>query len=233
LLVPIRLIAKATPGEEDEQQRTGAEYYDIDPLPAPVDNRCSPSTDDKLRGDEQANQTAPCIAKPMGERGEQHTSPRVIEDVLSLSEAALAEMRALIFELRPESLETEGLVAALTKQGAALHARHSITVQTDLCEEPDLPLKVKQELYRIAQEALHNIVKHARASSVYLRLSRTDKEIVLEVRDDGVGFDPTRAFPGHLGLRSMQERIRNLSGTFQIESVPGQGTCIRVCILVM
>ena len=136
--------------------------------------------------------------------------------------------------LRPESLETEGLVAALTKQGAALHARHSITIQTDLCEEPDLPIKVKQELYRVAQEALHNIVKHARASSVYLRLGQTtSREVVLEVRDNGVGFDPARSFPGHLGLRSMQERIRSLDGTFQLESMPGQGTCIRVCILVL
>jgi transcriptional regulator with GAF, ATPase, and Fis domain len=64
-------------------------------------------------------------------------------------------------------------------------------------------------------------------------LRREPVIIDMEVCDDGVGFDPTRAFPGHLGLRSMQERIRNLSGTFQIESVPGQGTCIRVCILVM
>src|SRR2546421_599911 len=80
LYVPLRLVAKATPGEEDEQQRTDAEGDDIDPLPVPVDNRCSPSTDDKLRGDEQGNQTKSGIAKSMGERGEQHTSPCVIED---------------------------------------------------------------------------------------------------------------------------------------------------------
>lgn len=66
--------------------------------------------------------------------------------VLTQAEAALTEMRALIFELRPESLETEGLVAALSRQGAALHARYEIEVSTELCDEPDLPLKVKQEL---------------------------------------------------------------------------------------
>lgn len=142
----------------------------------------------------------------------------------------LAEMRALIFELRPESLEVEGLVSALTKQGAALHARHDIAVQTDLCEEPDLPLTIKQELYRIAQEAMHNTVKHARASKVNLRLSQTSQGVILEVGDDGVGFDPMSSFPGHLGLHSMQERVRNLGGMLSIESIPGEGTTIRAQI---
>jgi signal transduction histidine kinase len=81
-----------------------------------------------------------------------------LDYVLELAEAALIEMRALIFELRPESLETEGLVKALTKQAAALHARQGLIVQLDLGQEPDVPLKVKQDLYRVAQEALHNTV---------------------------------------------------------------------------
>jgi signal transduction histidine kinase len=147
-----------------------------------------------------------------------------LDYVLMLAEAALAEMRALIFELRPESLEREGLVSALTKQGAALQARHDMIVQTDLCEEPRLSLSVKQELYRIAQEAMHNAVKHAHASKVGLVLHRTVNAVILEVRDDGVGFDPLGSFPGHLGLRSMQERVSHLGGILQIESAPGQGT---------
>jgi signal transduction histidine kinase len=150
--------------------------------------------------------------------------PESLDYLLSLAEAALAEMRALIFELRPESLEREGLVAALAKQGAALQARHDMLIQTDLCEEPALKLTVKQELYRIAQEALHNTVKHANASKVDLVLRRTASEVILEVCDDGVGFDPTGNFPGHLGLRSMQERVSHLGGMLQIESAPGQGT---------
>jgi signal transduction histidine kinase len=151
-----------------------------------------------------------------------------LDYVLTLADAGLAEMRALIFELRPESMETEGLVSALTKQGAALHARYEIAVQMELCEEPDLPLKVKQELYRIAQEAMHNTVKHANASKVDLRLSWTTEAVTLEVRDDGVGFDALGSFPGHLGLHSMRERVKNLGGMLSIESVPGEGTCIRV-----
>ena len=133
-------------------------------------------------------------------------------------------MRALIFELRPESLETEGLISALTKQGTALQARHELSVHLDLCDEPEAPLTVKQHLYRLAQEALHNIVKHARARQVDLRLSQTSEAVLLEVRDDGVGFDPQGAFPGHLGLHSMRERVSKLGGTLQIESAPGEGT---------
>jgi signal transduction histidine kinase len=152
--------------------------------------------------------------------------PDSLDYLLSLAEAALAEMRGLIFELRPESLETEGLVAALSKQAAAVQARHEVLVHTDLCEEPTLPLRAKQELYRIAQEALQNTVKHAHAHSVDLALHQTAGDIILAVRDDGVGFDPLGAFPGHLGLRSMRERVTHLGGTLRIESAPSQGTRI-------
>ena len=153
-----------------------------------------------------------------------------LDYVLELAEAALIEMRALIFELRPESLETEGLVTALTKQAAALHARQGILVQLNLGQEPDIPLKVKQDLYRIAQEALHNTVKHARASQVELKLDQTNEVIMLEIRDNGRGFDTTSSFPGHLGLHSMHERVTKLGGTFQIESIEGKGTVICIHI---
>jgi signal transduction histidine kinase len=153
-----------------------------------------------------------------------------LDYVLSLAEAALAEMHALIFELRPELLETEGLVSALNKQAAALQAWHELAVSTELCDEPSLPMRAKQELYRIAQEAMHNTVKHAHASRVVLRLKQTADGVMLEVRDDGKGFDTSASFPGHLGLHSMSERVSNLGGTFQIESVPGAGT--RICVRV-
>lgn len=153
-----------------------------------------------------------------------------LDYVLSLAEAGLAEMRALIFELRPETLETEGLVAALTKQIDSARARHGLEVQAEWCDEPDLPYEVKEAVYRIAQEALNNIVKHARARRVEVRLSGCKDEVVLEVRDDGVGFASEDSFPGHLGLRSMRERAARLGGMLQVESVPSQGTRIRVRI---
>lgn len=157
-----------------------------------------------------------------------------IDYVLALSEAGLAEMRALIFELRPESMELEGLVAALSRQVAVLRTRYKLTVNADLGEEPHLSLEMKQALYRIAQEALHNIVKHARASIVELRLTGMVSEIMLEVRDNGKGFDTSALFPGHLGLRSIRERATKMGGTLTIESVPGQGTymSIRVPCLI-
>jgi PAS domain S-box-containing protein len=154
-----------------------------------------------------------------------------IEYVASLANAGMAEMRALIFELRPDSLKEEGLVVALTKHAESLRARHQLDVQVDLCAEPDLPLETKEALYRIAQESLHNIVKHARAHTVALRLRAPTpraSELALDVRDDGVGFDPDGAFPGHLGLRSMRERVARLGGTLLIDSAPGHGTHIQV-----
>jgi len=162
------------------------------------------------------------------ESSEPEQAEAAIEDVLTLAEAGLAEMHALIFELRPESLETEGLVAALTKQVEALRARYKLTVEAELVDEPDLSLEKKEALYRIAQEALHNIVKHARASNVVLRLARQERGVFLEVCDNGKGFDPTGPFPGHLGVRSMRERVTKIDGTLTIESAAGQGTCIRV-----
>jgi PAS domain S-box-containing protein len=154
-----------------------------------------------------------------------------LEYVLSLAEAGMTEMRALIFELRPESLQSEGLIAALEQQAAALRARHEIPVHTTLCEEPDLPLETKEALYRIAQEALHNTVKHARASRADLKLECDARGIVLEVSDDGAGFDPEESFSGHLGLKSMRERAGRLGGTLRVESAPEEGTTIRARIL--
>ncbi|MBZ0300855.1 MAG: GAF domain-containing sensor histidine kinase, partial [Anaerolineae bacterium] len=151
-----------------------------------------------------------------------------LDYVLSLADAGLTEMRALIFELRPESLATEGLAAALTKQAAAIQARHGIQVATDLHAEPEISLDVKEALYRIAREALHNTVKHARATQITLALHHQDDGLVLHIQDNGVGFDPSASFPGHLGLKSMQERAARLKGRCTIESVPQQGTHIQI-----
>jgi signal transduction histidine kinase len=165
---------------------------------------------------------------------EQDRDPRrvqqALEYVLSLAETGMAEMRALIFELRPESLETEGLLAGITKQAASLKSRHRIEVQLNMSEEePDLSLEVKEALYRICQEALHNIIKHAHAKEVKLGLNwHKGEEVQLEIRDNGVGFDTGGSFPGHLGLRSMQERVERLKGRFEMDSFPGSGTHLKV-----
>jgi PAS domain S-box-containing protein len=155
-----------------------------------------------------------------------------VEYVLSLAEAGLAEMRALIFELRPESLETEGLVEALLKQTAATRARYGLEVTTELCDEPSLSLPEKEVFYRVAQEALHNVVKHAHASHVDLRLAANNGSVVLEVRDDGKGFDAGQSFPGHMGLVSMRERATSLGAYLDVESAQGKGTTVRLSLAI-
>jgi signal transduction histidine kinase len=153
-----------------------------------------------------------------------------VDYVLSLAEAGLAEMRALIFELRPESLEQEGLVEALRKQVAATQARFGIEVETVLCDEPDASIDVKEAVYRVGQEALHNVVKHAKATRASLLLSHDNGTIALEVRDDGAGFDPQGDFAGHLGLRSMRERATQVGGALTIMSAPGEGTRLSLSV---
>ena len=153
-----------------------------------------------------------------------------IDYVLSLAEAALAEMRALIFELRPESLETEGLVAALEKQIAATQARYGLEIAAQLGEEPAISIDQKEALYRIAQEALHNVVKHANAATVRISLSIEAATCRLTISDDGRGFDPSSDFPGHLGLQSMKERAERAGAKLAIESEPGAGTRVELTL---
>lgn len=153
-----------------------------------------------------------------------------LDYVLSLATAGLAEMRALIFELRPEILEAEGLVAALARHAEALRVRHGLDLDIHLVAEPDLPAAVKESLYRVAQEALQNIVKHAGASRAEIILGAGEETLTLAIRDNGRGFDPQGRFPGHLGLRSMRERMESVGGTFAVHSAPAEGTLIRVTI---
>jgi signal transduction histidine kinase len=154
----------------------------------------------------------------------------LLENVHAQAETGLIEMRTLIFELRPESLEMDGLVAALKKQAEIVQTRYGLSIEMELGEERLLPFIVKEALYRIAQEALHNIVKHAHVTSARLRLSGSNAGILLEISDTGLGFNPEQSFPGHLGLLSMRERLERLGGRLEIRSVPGQGTALRALI---
>lgn len=141
-------------------------------------------------------------------------------------------MRALIFELRPEALEQEGLAVALEKQVATLRTRHGIDVVAEIMDERGAPLAVEEAIYRIAQEALHNIVKHAQATTIQLRLARETGQVILAITDDGVGFNPSASFTGHLGLKVMRERAERLGGSVQIDSAPGCGSRLRAEIPV-
>jgi PAS domain S-box-containing protein len=153
-----------------------------------------------------------------------------LDYVLSLANTGLIEMRALIFDLRPEGLQHEGLISALQKQTAALRSRGDMHVDEDLGEEPDASFEAKEVAYRIAQEALRNIMRHASARQVLVRMSHDAEAIHLQVVDDGVGFDPSAVRPGSLGLRSMRERAESVGGQWALESAPGQGTRLRAHI---
>jgi signal transduction histidine kinase len=93
-----------------------------------------------------------------------------------------------------------------------------------------LPLEpgLEEQLYRLGQEALANVVKHARASSATVRIAATDETVSMEVSDDGRGFDPAAVGPEHFGLRSMRGRVADLRGRLQVMSTPGRGTVLRV-----
>ena len=137
-------------------------------------------------------------------------------------------MRSLIFELRSDWLADDGLAHALERQAEVVRARYGLTVETFLPVEPDVALAVKEALYRIAQEATHNIGKHANATTVSIRLYSDVQATVLEISDDGAGFDSSSAFPGHAGLRSMRERAEMIGATLEIDSQPGKGSTVRI-----
>jgi signal transduction histidine kinase len=152
-----------------------------------------------------------------------------LSEIGQLTRGALAEMRTLIFELQPGALAEEGLVAALAKQASALSAREGLVIEVDGPDER-LPIgaEVEEQLYRIGQEALANVVKHARATSTTVRIAATDDTVSIEVNDDGRGFDPAAVGPDHFGLRSMRGRVADLGGRLEITSTPGRGTALRV-----
>jgi signal transduction histidine kinase len=164
---------------------------------------------------------------------------RVARYLLRLGEIgqqALKEMRLLVYQLRPLALETEGLVGALQQRLDAVERRAGVRAQMLVNGDADLPPAVEECLFRIAQEALNNALKHAAHThvTVTIRSHKTDSGghpsyIELEVKDDGSGFDPD-AIPdeGGMGLISMRERVEKLGGSFMVRSTPGEGTTVKV-----
>jgi len=147
------------------------------------------------------------------------------------AQQALKEMRLLVYQLRPFDLEKEGLIGALHQRLSAVEGRVNIKARLVADELVDLPAPLEEELYRIAQEALNNALKHAAATSVTIYLRIKDNEVELEVVDDGKGFDPLAAAnTGGMGLQSMQARAEKLGGTFSITSGTDEGSSVKVNI---
>jgi PAS domain S-box-containing protein len=156
---------------------------------------------------------------------------RSIAQLRELTQAALAEMRALIFELRPDALAEEGIVAALGKQAAALSARSGLTVAVDGPRDRlELAPKVEEHLYRIVLEALNNTIKHAHATHATVHIAAADGRLAITVSDDGTGFDVARPHPGHLGLGTMRERADVLGAELSVGAPGDRGTTVTVTV---
>ena len=161
--------------------------------------------------------------------GKQDEALENLEELRNMARDAMVDMRMLVFELHPPRLEQEGLAAALQARLASVETRAGLQTGMHVEGERRLPLSVEEELYWIAQEALNNVVKHAQAKEVRVHLQFDEKDVCLEVRDDGVGFEPAKpGQSGGIGLRSMEERVQRIRGRLEVESVPGQGTTVRV-----
>jgi signal transduction histidine kinase len=156
--------------------------------------------------------------------------PAKLASLRDLQKDALAEMRALIFELRPGNVEESGLIGALKTHTAGLAGRIGLPVVLDADLDARPPIEVEETLYRIAQEALHNTVKHAGAHQVRIEVDRGPDGVRLKVSDDGRGFDPATVPDGHLGLAGMRARAEKLGGRITLKSAPGQGTSIEVVV---
>ena len=162
------------------------------------------------------------------DRGPDEARPQ-LERVRELAREALAELRSLIFGLRPAELERDGLEGVLRKEANMLQRVHGVTVRVDADGEPPaVEPACAGEILRIVEEALHNAVRHATAHIVTVRLRGADHTLKVEVSDDGTGFDPTdpELRSRHLGLTSMEERARELGGTLIFSSHPGSGTVV-------
>ncbi len=143
-----------------------------------------------------------------------------------LVRAALSEMRSLLYELRPATLEAAELPVLLERLGDSLGGQLQVPIEIASTEAIAPPVDVKIAFYRVCQEAFSNIVKHSRASSVQACLEGDTCWLELRITDDGRGFDPDTVSADHMGLRIMQERMQAIGGTVRVTSEPGRGTAV-------
>ena len=157
-----------------------------------------------------------------------------MEAVAQLGADAHAELRAVIDGLAPPELGEAGLAESLRRYAVLAGRAHGVTVRFCAADLPVLEEQQEAALYRVAQEALHNALRHSGAHEVTMTLSRSPRRVILEVTDDGGGFAPgtagTAGLPGGLGLASMKGRAEAAGGTLTIRSAPGAGTTVRLAV---
>jgi PAS domain S-box-containing protein len=155
---------------------------------------------------------------------DQAEARRSLDDLRKLTRGAMAEMRALLAELRPSTLTDAELGDLLLLLGNAFTGRTNIPAKVTVVGQGVLPADVQVAIYRICQEALNNIAKHAAASAVQIHLKHENTRIEVIIRDDGQGFDPEQTASGHYGLSMMRERAEGVGAELSITSRPGEGT---------
>jgi two-component system, NarL family, sensor kinase len=176
------------------------------------------------------------VADSLAARQADERLSQAITRGLQQAQATLAQARRSVLDLRATSLEERSLPEAL--RGLLAASENETADRTEFRLEidgfevgmPDLPESVEVGLYRIAQQALANVARHAGASRVIVRLAREPERVRLRIEDNGTGFDPSMDHPGRFGLTGMSERARLLNGTLTVESTPQRGTAIDVIV---
>jgi nitrate/nitrite-specific signal transduction histidine kinase len=151
-----------------------------------------------------------------------------LEELRQLTRGALAEMRTMLLEMRPESLERANIKSLLTQLADAFVGRVRVPVSLVIQGDCELTHEVKIVFYRVAQEALNNIAKHSGARQVDVHLECQPGHVTLLIKDDGLGFDPGSITPGHLGIAIMHERASSIGASLKIKSQVGQGTTVEL-----
>jgi signal transduction histidine kinase len=205
-------FAKVTAAEEEERQRIARELHDgLGPALASLNIRL-------------------LTAHKLLERDE-HPIAEEIQELANQVQASIRDIRRLIHDLRPVALDELGLVPALREYLARCEREHNLIIEFSTDEGERLPAPVETALFRIVQEAVNNVMRHAHAKHVSVTLTRDVDHVNLNVADDGQGFDAQLPRTGkHVGLWSMRERVEQLGGQFEVHSAPDQGTTVTTVV---
>jgi PAS domain S-box-containing protein len=208
-----RLLGQLVTAQEEERRRVAGDLHD-----------------DAIQSLTAARMHLSVLGHRLDRLGEGAATARpALDHARDNLEQGLAAARTFLFDLRPPLLDSAGLEPALRQQLAKLAERTGWKAEVAWLLQERLDRDLETVVFRVAQEALANAARHADATTVWLRAERDGPDVVLEVVDDGVGFDPPAAreraaATGHLGLRSMAERVQAAGGSLEISSGPGHGT---------
>jgi signal transduction histidine kinase len=205
-------FAQVTTAQEEERQRIARELHDgLVPVLASLNIRLH------TIGKHLAKESHPLVSE--------------IDELADQAQASSRDIRRLIHDLRPAALDELGLVPALREHLTHCEREHGLAFELAAEVTERLPAAVETALFRIVQEAVNNVLQHARAQQVSVTLVRREDHVELRVVDDGQGFDSQLPRSGrHVGLWSMRERVEQLGGQFEVRSIPGQGTTLTAVV---